>query len=29
MYKGFNLDLNWDSKYDDQFFEIGKNVSGG
>lgn len=26
MYKGFNLDLNWDSKYDDQFFEIGKKM---
>lgn len=26
MYKGFNLDLNWDSKYDDQFFEMGKEL---
>lgn len=26
MYKGFNLDLNWDSKYDDRFFETGKKL---
>jgi hypothetical protein len=26
MFRGFNLKLNWDSKYDDQFFETGKSL---
>lgn len=26
MYRGFNLDLNWDNKYDDEYFIIGKTL---
>lgn len=26
MFRGFNLDLNWDSKYDEQFFTTGQKV---
>ena len=26
MYKGFNLDLNWHSKYDDKFYEVGQKI---
>lgn len=26
MYKGFNLDLNWDSKYDQEFYEAGQKL---
>ena len=26
MFRGFNLNLNWDSKYDDQYFETGKKL---
>lgn len=26
MYKGFNLDLNWDSKYDEEFYEVGQKL---
>jgi len=26
MYRGFNLDLNWHSKYDDQFFDSGNKL---
>ena len=26
MYRGFNLDLNWQSKYDEQFFDAGNKL---